>query len=141
MELPKKSDELKKYDDTKIITAIVCLFIGFLLVWNIAAHITPIYELHLDKETCNQVKTHGLAPSADCVITTPYRPFGFSPGGYLTLPDGKDIQITPVTVKQTSKNLEWSTFMKVQFWVALLFWAGTLGLLISALFPWKKDSR
>jgi hypothetical protein len=138
MELPKESDDLKKYDDTKVITAIVCLFIGFLIVWNIAAHVTAIYELYLDTETCNKVKTLGLAPSANCAITAPYRPFGITPGGYLTLPDGKELQIVPVTANQTNKNTEWSTFMRVQFWVALLFWAATLGLLVSTFFHRKK---
>ena len=126
MELRKKSD------DMKIISAIVCLFIGFLFVWNIAAHITDIYELRLDAETCNQVKTHGLVPSADCIITAPFRPHGLDPVGYLTLPDGSDIQIAPVAADQTNRSAEWSTWMKAQFWVALLFWVATLALLLSA---------
>lgn len=138
MELPKKNDDLKKYDDTKIITAIVCLFIGFLIIWNIAAHVTGIYELHLDAETCDQVKTLGFVPSANCVISAPYRPHGVAPGGYLTLPDGNDVQIVPVTANQTNKNTGWTSWMRVQFWVALLFWAATLWLLISAFFPIRK---
>ena len=140
MELPKESDDLKKYDDTKIITAIVCLFIGFLIVWNISAHVTAIYELHLDTETCNRVKTHGLMPTDNCIITAPYRPLEIALGGYLTLPDGSDIQIVPIAANRTNKSVEWTTSMKLQFWAALLFWAATLGLLISA-FQSKKESK
>ncbi len=125
MELRKKSD------GTKIITALVCLFVGFLFIFNIAAHISDIYELHLDTETCNQVKTLGLAPSASCVITVPYQPFGLGPGGYLVLPGGNDIQIVPIAANQTNKSAEWSTSMKVQFWAALLLWGATLALLLS----------
>lgn len=121
MELRKKSD------DTKIIAAIVCLFIGFLFIWNIAAHISGIYELRLDAETCNQVKTLGLEPSANCAITAPYRPVG-----YLMLPDGSEIQISPVAASRTNKSAEWSASMKAQFVMALLFWAATMALLLSA---------
>ena len=127
MELRNKSD------DTKIIVAIGCLFIGFLFIWNIAAHVSDIYELRLDAETCNQVKTLGLMPSADCVIIAPFQPAGLGPPvGYLTLPDGNDILISPVAANRTNKNAEWSTSMKAQFWVALLFWVATLALLLSA---------
>lgn len=126
MELRKKSD------DTKIITAIVCLFVGFLFIWNIAAHVLDIYELRLDTETCNQVKTLGLTPSANCVITAPYQPLGLGSGGYLMLPDGNDIQVVPVAANRTNESTGWSTSMKVQFWVALLFWGATLALLLSA---------
>lgn len=126
MELRKKSD------DRKIIAAIVCLFIGFLFIWNITAHTSDIYELRLDAETCDQVKTLGFMPSANCVITAPFRPFGIGPGGYLTLPDGNDIQIAPVAANLTNKSAEWTTSMKAQFWAALLFWAATLALLLSA---------
>ena len=122
----------EKYDDSKIRTALVCLFIGFLFVWNISAHVSDYYELRLDAETCNRVKTLGLMPSADCTITAPYRPIGLGPVGYLILPDGNDIQITPVAANQTNKSAEWSTSMKVQLCVALLFWAATLVLLRNA---------
>lgn len=122
---------LKNSDDKKIIAALVCLFIGFLFIWNIAAHISDIYELRLDTETCNQVKMLGLTPSANCVITAPYRPLGLGPGGYLILPDGNDIQIVPIAANQTNKSAEWSTSMRVQFWIALLLWGATLALLLS----------
>lgn len=125
MELRKKSD------DTKIIAAIVCLFIGFILVWNISARITDIYELRLDTETCKLVKTLGLVPSADCVVAAPFRP-GFGATGYLTLPGGNDIQISPVAANRTGRSAEWTTSMKVQFGVALVFWVATLALLLSA---------
>lgn len=125
MELRKKSD------DTRIIAAIVCLFIGMFFIWNIAAHITDIYELKLDTETCEQVKTLGLVPSADCVIAAPFRP-GLGATGYLMLPDGNPIQISPIAANQTNKSAEWSTSMKAQFWIAMLFWAATLALLLSA---------
>ena len=122
----------EKHHDSKIRAALVCLFIGFLFVWNISAHFSDYYELRLDAETCNRVKTLGLMPSADCTITAPYRPVGLGPVGYLILPDGNDIQITPVAANQTNKAVEWSTSMKVQLWVALLFWAATLALLLNA---------
>ena len=125
MELRKKSD------DTKIIAAIVCLLIGMFFVWNIAAHITAIYELKLDTDTCEQVKTRGLVPSADCVVAAPFRP-GFGATGYLMLPDGNHIQISPVAANQTNQSAEWSDSMKTQFWIALLFWAATMALLMSA---------
>ena len=130
MELRKKSD------DTKIIAAIVCLLIGLFIIWNIAARITDIYELRLDTETCNLVKTLGLAPSADCVVAAPFRP-GFGASGYLTLPGGNDIQISPVAANRTSRSTEWTTSMKVQFGVALVFWVATLALLLSA-FRYKE---
>ncbi|HEU0219966.1 MAG TPA: hypothetical protein VFQ98_04070 [Gallionella sp.] len=127
MELRKKSD------DTKIIAAIICLLIGFLFIWNITAHISDIYELRLDAETCNQVRTLGLEPSDNCVITAPFRPAELGPpAGYLMLPDGSDIQITPVAANQTNRSAEWSVSMKAQFWMALLFWVATLVLLLSA---------
>ena len=126
MELRSKSD------DTKIFTAMVCLFIGFLFTWNIAAQVADIYELHLDAEACSRVKTLGLAPSADCVITAPFRPSGIGPPvGYLTLPDGSDIQISPIAASLTNRSAEWTTSMKAQFWTALLFWVATLALLFS----------
>lgn len=126
MELRKKSD------DIKMIAAIVCLFAGFLFIWNIAAHIIDIYELRLDAETCNQVKTYGLVPSADCIITAPFQPHAFEPVGYLTLPDGNEVKIAAVAADRTNRSAEWTTWMKAQFWVALLFWGATLVLLISA---------
>lgn len=138
MELSKQGDNVQ-YDDTKIMTAIVCLFIGFLFMWNVAASASGIYELHLDKETCNQVKALGVIPTDNCVITAPYRPLRVAPGGYMTLPDGSDIQITPVSETRTNQGAAWSTAMKLQFWAAVLFWVGTLGLLISA-FKGKKES-
>lgn len=120
-------------DDTKIIAAIACLFIGFLFIWNIAAHISDINELRLDAETCNRVKTLGLAPSADCVITAPFRQVGAGiPVGFLTLPDGSEIQISPVAANRTNRSAEWSSSMKTQFVMALLFWGATLALLLSA---------
>jgi len=126
MELRKKSD------DTKIIAAITCLLIGLFFIWNVAVHITDIYELHLDTETCNQVKTLGLAPTANCVVTAPYRTAGFGAVGYMMVPEGNFIQISPVAVNRTNKSAAWSTSMKVQFWVAMLLWAATLALLFSA---------
>lgn len=122
----------KKGDDSKIIAALVCLFIGFAFVWNIAVHITDVYELHLDAETCDRVKTLGLVPSADCVVTAPYRTPGFGPAGYVMLPEGDFIQVSPVAANQTNRSAEWSTSMKVQFGVALVFWLATLALLLSA---------
>lgn len=125
MELRKKSD------DRKIIAAIVCLLIGMFFIWSIAAHITDIYELRLDTDACDQVRTRGLMPSADCVVAAPFRP-GLGATGYLMLPDGNHIQISPIAATQTNKTAEWSKSMKAQFWVALLFWAATLALLLSA---------
>ena len=122
----------EKHDDSKIRAALVCLLIGFLFVWNIAAHISDYYELRLDTETCNRVRMLGLTPSADCTLAAPYRPTGPGPIGYLMLPDGNDIQITPLAASLTNKSAEWSTLMKVQLWVALLFWVATLALLLSA---------
>ena len=121
----------RKSDNRKIIAALICLFIGFILIWNIAAHTAGIYELYLNTETCQRVKTLGLAPSDSCVITAPFRPFGLVPGGDLVLPDGSDIQIFPTAVNRTNKGAEWSTSMKAQLWVALLFWVATLALLLS----------
>lgn len=125
MELRKKSD------DAKIIAALVCLFIGLLFIWNVAAHITDVYELRLDPDTCNQVRMHGLVPTADCIVAAPFRP-GFGAFGFLTLPAGNDIQISPVAANRTNRSTEWSTAMKVQFWIALAFWVATLALLLSA---------
>lgn len=119
-------------DETKIFTALTCLFIGFFFIWSIAAQITDIYELRLNTETCNRVKMYGLTPSTDCVITAPFRPFGLIPGGSLILPDGSDIQIAPVAANPTNKSVEWTGSMKAKLWVALLFWVTTLGFLLSA---------
>lgn len=120
-------------DDTKIIAALVCLFIGFLFVWNIAAHISDIYELRLDAETCERVKALGLAPSAaECVFTAPFRHVGIGqPLGLLVLPDGSEIQVSPLAVNQTGRSAEWSAAMKTQFVMTLLFWGVTLALLLS----------
>ena len=126
MELRKKSD------DRKIIAALICLFAGFVFIWNIAAHTVDIYELRLDAEACHRVRTLGLTPSDSCEVTAPFRPLGLVPGGFLILPDGSDIQIAPVAASRTNRSAEWSASMKVQFWVALLFWAATLALLLSA---------
>ena len=128
----------KKSDDRKIIAAIVCLLIGLFLVWNISANITDIYELKLDADTCEQVKTRGLVPSADCVVSVPFRQ-GFGATGYLLLPDGQFIQISPINATQTNKSAEWTSSMKMQFRLALLLWAVTLVLLTSALRN-KSDS-
>ena len=122
----------KKSDDTKIIAAITCLLIGLFFIWNIAAHITDIYELHLDAETCEQVKTRGLVPTANCVFTAPYRTAGLGLVGYMMMPDGNFIQVSPVAINRTDKSAEWTTSMKAQFWIVMLFWAATLGLLLSA---------
>lgn len=128
MELRKKSD------DRKIIAAIVCLLMGLFLVWNISAHITDIYELQLDKDTCNLVKTVGVVVSADCVVTAPYRTAaGLGPVGYMALPGGSYIQISPIAANRTNKSADWSTSMKVQFGFAMLLWVATLALLLSAL--------
>lgn len=126
MELRSKSD------DTKIFIAIVCLFIGFFFIWNIGAHVADIYELRLDAETCSRVKELGLSPSAGCVITAPFRPFGLGPPtGYMTLPDGNDIQISPIAANRTARGAKWTASMKAQFWTALLFLVASLMLLFS----------
>jgi hypothetical protein len=118
-------------DDTKIIAALVCLFIGFLFIWNIVAHTLDIYELRLDAETCNRVKLLGIEPSKDCVITAPFRQGGPGiPIGLLVLPDGSEIQISPVAANQTNRSVEWSDSMKTQLVMALLFWVATLVLLL-----------
>lgn len=118
-------------DDTKIITALICLFIGFMLVWNITAHVSDTYELQLDAGTCNRVKTLGLAVPADCIVNAPFRQVGpATPAGILVLPDGSEIQISPLAAKQINGSIEWPTPMKVQFGVALLFWVATLVLLL-----------
>lgn len=128
MELRSKSD------DKKIIAALVCLFIGFAFIWNIAAHTVDIYELRLDAETCNRVKLLGMEPSRDCVITAPFRQGGPGiPIGLLTLPDGGEMEISPVAANRTNRSVEWSAEMKTQLVMALLFWAATLALLFSAL--------
>lgn len=121
-------------DDTKIIAALVCLFIGFLFIWNITAHIADIYELRLDTETCNRVSTLGLTPSADCSVTAPFRQAGAGiPVGFLTLHDGSEIQISPVAANQTGRSAEWSSSMKTQLVMALLFWAATFVLLLGVV--------
>lgn len=122
--------ELRKNDAPRIIAALICLFIGFLFAWNIAAHTADIYELRLDAETCQRVRTLGLTPSDSCAITAPFQPLGLVPGGYLVLPDGSDIQIAPIAAKQTGQSAEWSASMKVQLWIVLLFWVATLALLL-----------
>lgn len=119
-----------KSDDTKIIAAIACLLVGMFFIWNIAAHITAIFELKLDAATCEQVRTRGLAPSSDCAVVAPFRQ-GFGATGYLLLPDGDHIQISPVAANQTRRNAEWTSSMKAQLWIALLFWAATLVLLMN----------
>ncbi|OGS99613.1 MAG: hypothetical protein A3F73_14455 [Gallionellales bacterium RIFCSPLOWO2_12_FULL_59_22] len=122
----------KESDDKKIIAALGCLFIGFLFVWNITAHIAEIYELRLDAETCDRVRKLGLAPTHECVITAPFRQAGLgTPVGFLALPDGNEMQISPVAAKQTGRSAEWTSHMKTQLVMALLFWAATLALLIS----------
>lgn len=122
----------KKSDDNKIIAALVCLFIGFAFVWNIAVNIIDIYDVKLDAETCEKVKTFGLVPSADCMVTAPFRQ-GFGPAGYLMLPDGEFLQVSPIDVNKTGRTAPWSTAMKVQFGIVLVFWVATLALLVSAL--------
>lgn len=129
-------EQRSRSDDTKIFTALTCLFIGFFFIWSIAADITDIYELRLDTETCKRVKTYGLTPSADCTITAPFRPLGLMPGGRLILSDGSDIQIAPVAAELTNKSLAWTGSMKAKLVVALLFWAATLAFLLSAF---RKD--
>ena len=122
-----------KNDDTKIFAAIACLFAGFLFIWNIAAHISDIYELRLDAETCDRVKTLGLTPSSDCSVTVPFRQAAAGiPVGFLVLPDGSEIQVSPVAANRTNRSAEWTSSMKTQFVMALLFWGATLVLLLSA---------
>lgn len=121
-----------KNDDRKIIAALVSLFIGFAFVWNIATGITDIYELKLGTETCEQVKTLGYVPSSNCIIVAPYRTLGLGAVGYLMLPDRSFIQISPLAANRTNKSADWTTSMKAQFWIAILFWAATLALLLSA---------
>lgn len=122
----------KKSDDTKIIAAITSMLIGLFFIWNIAAHITDIYELRLDAETCEKVRTLGVVPTANCVFTAPYRTAGLGPVGYMMMPDGNYIQVSPLAVNRTNKSAEWTTSMKAQFWVAMVLWAATLALLLSA---------
>ena len=122
----------EKNSDRKMIATIVCFFIGFFLVWNISAHVSDFYELRLNAETCERAKALGLRPSADCVITAPYRPIGLGSVGYLVLPDGSDMPIEPLASSRANKSMEWSVLMKVQLGVALLFWVATLVLLLSA---------
>lgn len=126
MELRSKSD------DTKIFIALICLFIGLFFMWSLEAHITAIYELRLNKETCDSMKTYGFSPTADCVITAPFRPFVLIPGGSLILPDGSDIQIYPVAINETNKAMAWTSSMKAKLLAALLSWAASLALLFSA---------
>lgn len=121
-----------KSDDTKIVAAIACLLIGLFLMWNIAAHITDIYELHLDKDACELAKASGLTPSSDCVFSVPYRTAGLGPVGYMELPGGSYIQVSPISANRTGKSAKWSTSMKAQFWFAMSLWVGTLALLLSA---------
>lgn len=120
-------------DNTKIIAALICLFIGFFFIWSIAAQITDIYELRLDAETCYRVKERGLVPSsAECVFTAPFRQAGPGiPMGFVVLPDGSEIQVSPLAASQTGRSMEWSPSMKTQLVMALLFWVATLALLIS----------
>lgn len=121
------------HDDTRIFAALACLFVGFLFIWNIAAHISDIYELRLDAETCDRVKALGLAPSADCSVTVPFRQAGAGiPVGFLVLPDGSEIQISPLAASRTSRSAEWTSSMKTQFVMALLCWVATFVLLLSA---------
>lgn len=123
----------EKNNDTKIIAALVCLFIGFAFIWNIAAHTAAIYELRLDAKTCEQVRGMGLMPSAECVITAPfYPPVMGQPFGTLVLPDGSDMAVVPLMVNQTNRSMEWSMSMKMQFVVAVMFWVGTIVLLMGA---------
>lgn len=123
-----------KNDDTKIIAALACLFIGFTFIWNIVAHTVDIYELRLDAETCNRVKLLGMEPSRDCVVTAPFRQGGPGiPIGLLVLPDGSEMEISPVAANRTNRSVEWSAEMKTQLVMALLFWVATLALLFSAL--------
>lgn len=123
-----------KNDDSRIFAAIGCLFAGFLFIWNITANISDIYELRLDTETCSRVRTLGLVPSAaDCVFTVPFRQAGAGiPVGFLTLPDGSEIQVSPLAASRTNRSAEWSNPMKAQFLMALLFWVASLVLLFSA---------
>lgn len=119
-------------DDKKIFAALASLFIGFLFIWNIAAHISDIYELRLDAETCSRVSTLGLAPSADCSVTAPFRQAGAGiPVGFLVLPDGSEMQISPLAARETGRSAEWSPAMKTQLVMAFLFWGATLVLLLS----------
>ncbi len=122
-------------DDTKIIAALVCLFIGFFFIWNIAAHTTDIYEVRLDAESCYRVKERGLAPSsAECVFTAPFRQAAVGqPIGFLVLPDGTEIQVSPFAATQTGRSMEWTPSMKTQLVMTFLFWAVTLALLISVV--------
>lgn len=119
-------------DDKKIFAALASLFVGFLFIWNIAAQIADIYELRLDAETCSRVSTLGLAPSADCSVTAPFRQAGAGiPIGFLVLPDGSEMQISPLAANQTGRSAEWSPAMKTQLVMAFLFWGATLVLLLS----------
>lgn len=121
----------KESDNSKIIAALACLFIGFLFVWNIAAQIADIYELRLDAEACSRVSALGLTPTADCSVTAPFRQAGAGiPVGFLVLPDGSEIQISPLAASRTGGSAEWSAAMKTQLVMALLFWCVTFVLLL-----------
>lgn len=137
METVNKKDT-KKYDDRKIFAAIACLFIGFIFIWNVAAHSAAIYQLKLDPEACTKVRTLGLEVTDNCFVTAPYRPIGVGPGGYIVLPDGNDIQVTPVEEKRTNQGAGWTPSMRLQMWIALAFWVATLVLIVSAF--WGKKS-
>jgi hypothetical protein len=132
----------KESDDNKIIAALICLFTGFMFVWNITAQISDIYELRLDAETCSRVNLLGLETlpvnppgldaSEDCRVTAPFRQAGIGvPAGFLVLPDGSEMQISPLDARQTTGSAEWSAAMKTQLVMAMLFWAATLALLFS----------
>jgi len=124
----------KKGDDTKMFAAVACMVIGFLFVWNITAHISPIHEIRLDQETCYRVKALGVTPSsADCVFTVPFRQVVIGQAvGFLMLPDGSEMQVSPLAATRTRGSAEWSAAMKTQLVMAFLFWVATFVLLFSA---------
>jgi len=127
--------------DTKMFAAVACMVIGFLFAWNITTQIAPIHELRLDAETCYRVKSLGLSPSsAECVFTAPFRQVGVGQAvGFLMLPDGSEMQVSPLAAEQKGGSAEWSASMKTQLVMALLFWVATFVLLFSA-FRDREDS-
>ncbi len=123
-----------KNGDAKMYAAVACMVIGFLFTWNITAQISPIHEIRLDQETCYRVRVLGLSPSsADCVFTVPFRQVGIGQAvGFLTLPDGSEMQVSPLSATRTGGGAEWSAAMKTQLIMAFLFWIATFVLLFGA---------
>lgn len=121
-------------DDTKILAAIACTVVGFFLVANITAQVSHIHEISLDTETCYRAKAAGLTPSTEgCVFTVPFRQVGVGQAvGFLKLPDGGEMQVSPLAATMTGGRAKWTAEMKAQLIMAFLFWVATFVLLFSA---------